>query len=151
MKPLVAAVLLFSTLAAADHQRRQVVVASGPLTVVDRDHLARKLSRIERLLTEGGSGEVRPISEQERRDLLQAMSEKWRPAEALELLAERAPSHWFLIAHVKRITDAIFAPSDKLKAVRILRPRILDPQNHEQLAKRLFSPSGQEEVRRILR
>jgi hypothetical protein len=76
---------------------------------------------------------VRPISDQQFRNINAAMVRESFPREKLRILAQVAPNENFLVSHILSVLMQFNFSSDKLEVVRLMRPTLLDPQNGYQL------------------
>ena len=70
--------------------------------------------------------------------------------ERLDVLQAAAGSRWFTVAQVKGLVESFEFSRERLQAVRILEPRIVDPENTSQLHAAFASASDRAELRRLL-
>ena len=93
---------------------------------------------------------AQPITEPAFRNLMAAMQRESFANGKLRVLEQAAPSNWFLVQQVQQILAELNFPADRLNAVRILKPYILDTNNFFQLYGAFEFPRDKEELRRIL-
>jgi len=93
---------------------------------------------------------VMPIADPAFRNILGAMSCESFADDKLRVLDSAASTNFFLVAQVQQVLAQFNFPGDRLKAVRILRPRILDTDNAFQLYGAFEFPRDKEELKRIL-
>lgn len=91
-----------------------------------------------------------PLSDRDFRILMGALARESFANDKLRVLEQSASTSYFLVAHVQQILADFSFPADRLKAVRILRPRIVDTNNFVQLYGSFEFPRDKEELRRIL-
>jgi hypothetical protein len=94
--------------------------------------------------------QVYPIAEDQLQNLLRAVSKEPFGDGKLRVLELAAPSQYFTVAQVQRILQKFSFGEDKLKAVQVLWPRVLDRQNAYQLEQSFAHSSEKEQLRRIL-
>ncbi|MBX5482654.1 MAG: DUF4476 domain-containing protein, partial [Myxococcaceae bacterium] len=68
----------------------------------------------------------------------------------LQVLDAAARSHYFTVAQVQQILPLFDFSNDRLQAVRLLRPRIIDMQNSYQLYASFTFSGDKDELRKIL-
>jgi hypothetical protein len=93
---------------------------------------------------------VSPMPERAFRQLVGAISRESFSNDKLRVLEQAAPTNWFLVQQVQEILGQFEFPADRLKAVRVMRGRILDTNNYFQLYGAFEFPRDKEELRRIL-
>jgi hypothetical protein len=93
---------------------------------------------------------VGPMPERPFRQLLDAMHRESFANDRLRVLEQAAPTNWFMVQQVQELLGQFEFPADRLKAVRAVRGRIVDPNNSFQLYGAFEFPRDKEELRRIL-
>jgi uncharacterized protein DUF4476 len=93
---------------------------------------------------------AQPMPEPAFRNLLATMSRESFASGRLRVLEQAAPSNWFVVQQVQQVLAQFEFPQDRLNAVRILQPRIVDPNNAFQLYGAFELPRDKDELRRIL-
>jgi hypothetical protein len=93
---------------------------------------------------------VYPLHPQSLAQLKASISEESFPRDQLRVLGSAAPANWFLVAQVKELLALFDFPRDRLKAVELLKPRILDPENSYSLYGSFEFPNDKAELKRIL-
>ena len=93
---------------------------------------------------------VYPIADQNMQNLLGAMNRESFPNDRLRVLGQAAPVNYFLVAQVQQILSQFNFPKDRLQAMRILKPRILDTENYYQLYSSFEFPADKNELKKIL-
>lgn len=93
---------------------------------------------------------VQPIHESRLRQLTQAMARESFSREKLTVLREAARGDNFLVSQTKLLLEQFSFSNDKLEAVRILWPRVLDRDNAFQLYGAFSFSSDKEKLRKIL-
>jgi hypothetical protein len=68
----------------------------------------------------------------------------------LGVLGDAARAHWFSVDQVKQLLGLFAFSPDKLSALRLLAPRLVDPQNRYQIYSAFTFSSDKEEARQIL-
>lgn len=91
----------------------------------------------------------RPMSDRRFDDLLQAMKAEGFPSSKLSVLEAAARDNYFVIAQVKRVVEAFNFPSDRLRAVEIMAPRVVDRRNAYSLYSAFDFDSEREQARAI--
>ena len=97
--------------------------------------------------------EPRPTPPMSARDFERALSSLHHHGfsdERLEAVRQLAAGHWFLVDQVKRVLGAFSFGENKLKALRLLAPRIVDGQHRHLLLEDFTFGSDKEEAGRIL-
>ncbi len=92
---------------------------------------------------------VYPITELALQNLLTVMNREPSVDSRMRVLQQSAPVNYFLVGQVQQMLTRFEFGGDKLQAVRMLKPRILDPENASQLYTSFRSPSDQAELKRI--
>jgi len=92
----------------------------------------------------------RPVEEGALNDVCKALSQEPFSRDKLRLVSELAPTRYFLVTQVERILGQFEFSNDRLEAARILRPRILDPENHFKLYSAFEFSSDKDRLRQIL-
>lgn len=72
------------------------------------------------------------------------------PRDQLRVLESAAPANWFVTPQVTQILKIYSFPRDRLQAVRVLKPRILDVENYYTLYAAFEFPSDKAELKKIL-
>lgn len=72
------------------------------------------------------------------------------PRDQLRVLATAAPSNWFVTGQVAQVLALYSYPKDRLDAVRMLRPRILDMENASRLYASFEYPAEKAKLKEIL-
>jgi hypothetical protein len=93
---------------------------------------------------------VYPIAEDQLQNLIRAIGKEPFGDGKLRVLGLAAPSQHFLVPQVLRILQKFSFGEDKLNAVRVLWPRVLDRQNAYQLEQAFTHSSDKEKLRRIV-
>jgi hypothetical protein len=68
----------------------------------------------------------------------------------LRVLAEAASSNWFRVSHIERILPLFAFSNDKLKALEIISPRLVDRQNKFRIYNLFTFPNDKERAQKIL-
>src|SRR5690606_28031778 len=71
------------------------------------------------------------ISPADLRNLVSALRSRAVTAHRQAHLADRAPAYWFTTAQARQVLDSFAGSADRMRALQVLRPRILDPQNDQ--------------------
>ena len=93
---------------------------------------------------------AQPISESMLRSLLGAIRNEPFSDDQLSVLAEAVPSQYFLVAQAQQILRSFSFSSDRIKAMRLLRPRLLDLENGFKLYESFEYSNDKDELKRIL-
>lgn len=93
---------------------------------------------------------VYPINDPNLQALLGAITRESFPQDKLNVLQQAAPANWFLVAQVQQILSRFEFPRDRLQAMRLLKPRILDTDHYFQLYSSFEFPADKAELKRIL-
>lgn len=93
---------------------------------------------------------VQPIGEARLRKLTEAMARESFPREKLSVLREAAGYDNFLVGQTRQMLEQFSFSNDKLEAVRILWPRVLDRNNAFQLYESFTFSSDKEKLRKII-
>ncbi len=83
--------------------------------------------------------------------LLGAIDNESFSSEKLSVLSTAAPSAWFTIDQVGRLVDAFAHSSDKVEAVRLTRPHIIDRPNGFKLYEHFTFSSDKDAVKALLK
>lgn len=149
----------------------------GTAVVVDRDTLMRQLAGInEKLALATGKAKkdkqlqkllddartepqrpppppqptVQPITEAMLRSLVVAIRNEPFADDQLTVLEEAVPTQYFLVAQAQDLLRIFRFSSDRLKAIRLLRPRLLDLENSFKLYESFEHSSDKDELKHIL-
>jgi hypothetical protein len=93
---------------------------------------------------------VYPMADAAFGGLMRAIATESFPNDRLRVLQQAAPANWFLVAQVQEILRQFAFPQDRLRAMRALKPRILDTANYYQLYASFEFPNDKQELKRIL-
>ena len=93
---------------------------------------------------------VQPITDAMLRSLVAAIRNEPFSDDQLAVLDEAAPTQYFLVAQAQQILRNFTHSSDRLKAMRLLRPRLLDLENSFKLYESFDYSSDKDELKRIL-
>lgn len=93
---------------------------------------------------------VEPIHEARLRQLTQAMAREAFPREKLMVLRDGSRDDNFLVSQTKALLGQFSFSNDKLEAVRILWPRVLDRNNGFQLYEAFPFAADKEKLRQII-
>ncbi|MHA7629121.1 DUF4476 domain-containing protein [Corallococcus sp. M7] len=93
---------------------------------------------------------VRPISDQQFRNITAAMVRESFPREKLRILSQVAPNENFLVTHILSVLGQFNFSNDKLEVVRLMRPTLLDPQNGYQLYQAFPFSNDKQQLQAIL-
>jgi hypothetical protein len=94
--------------------------------------------------------QVQPISDAMLRSMVSAIQNEPFPADKMLVLEEATPTQYFLVSQVQQILPLFKFSQDRLKAMRLLRPRILDLDNGYRLYSSFEFSNDKEELKRIL-
>lgn len=93
---------------------------------------------------------VQPITEAMLRSLMAAIRNEPFADDQLLVLEEAVPTQYFLVAQAQQILRTFNFSSDRVKAMRLLRPRLLDLENGFKLYESFDHSSDKDELKRIL-
>jgi hypothetical protein len=93
---------------------------------------------------------VQPITEAMLRSLGTAIRDEPFAEDQLSVLAETAPTQYFLVSQTQQVLRLFSFSKDRLKAMRLLRPRLLDMENSFKLYESFEFSSDKDELKRIL-
>ncbi|HEX8436029.1 DUF4476 domain-containing protein [Archangium sp.] len=93
---------------------------------------------------------VQPITEAMLRSLVVAIRNEPFADDQLSVLEEAAPTQYFLVAQAQQILRVFNFSKDRLKAMRLLRPRLLDTENGYKLYESFEFSNDKDELKRIL-
>ncbi|WP_158616775.1 DUF4476 domain-containing protein [Corallococcus sp. CA054B] len=93
---------------------------------------------------------VRPITDQQFRNITAAMVRESFPREKLRILSQVAPNENFLVTHILSVLGQFSFSNDKLEVVRLMRPTLLDPQNGYQLYQAFPFSNDKQQLQAIL-
>ncbi|HYO72395.1 MAG TPA: DUF4476 domain-containing protein, partial [Archangium sp.] len=93
---------------------------------------------------------AQPITESMLRSLLSAIRHEPFSDDQLSVLEEAVPTQYFLVAQAQQILRSFTYSSDRIKAMRLLRPRLLDLENGFKLYESFDHSSDKDELKRIL-
>lgn len=91
------------------------------------------------------------ISTGELRNLVSALHSRAGSSQRQAYLAERAYDYWFTTAQARQVLDTFAGSADRMRALQVLRPRILDPQNEQPILTAFAASRDREQARQILR
>lgn len=94
--------------------------------------------------------QVYPISEPQLQNLIQAIQKESFGDGKLRVLEAAAPTQYFLVPQVQKILQKFSFGEDKLDAVRLLWPRVLDRENAYQLYQSFSFPAEKDELKNII-
>jgi len=94
--------------------------------------------------------QVYPISEDQLQSLVRAINKESFGDGKLRVLESAAPSQYFLVPQVMKLLQKFSFGEDKLDAIRVLWPRVLDRENAYQLYQAFSFPSEKEQLREII-
>lgn len=93
---------------------------------------------------------VQPISDAMLRSLVAAIRNEPFADDQLSVLEEAVPTQYFLVAQAQQLLRTFSFSSDRVKAMRLLRPRLLDLENGFKLYESFDHSSDKDELKRIL-
>ncbi|HEX8820333.1 MAG TPA: DUF4476 domain-containing protein [Archangium sp.] len=93
---------------------------------------------------------VQPITEAMLRSLVVAIRNEPFAEDQLDVLGEAAPTQYFLVSQAQQLLRLFTFSKDRLKAMRLLRPRLLDMENSFKLYESFEFSTDKEELKRIL-
>lgn len=93
---------------------------------------------------------VRPISEDRLQGLMKAIAKESFGEGKLRVLQAAAPTEYFLVPQVLKLLQRFSFGEDKLDAVRVLWPRVLDRENSYQLYGAFSFPGEKDELKQII-
>ena len=93
---------------------------------------------------------VQPITEAMLRSLVAAIRNEPFADDQLTVLEEAVPTQYFLVAQAQDLLRNFRFSNDRLKAIRLLRPRLLDLENSFKLYESFEHSSDKDELKRIL-
>ena len=97
-----------------------------------------------------GQPVVYPMQDAAFQKLVKAVREQSFSRERLRVLSEAASTQWFLVAQARKLLEQFDFSQDKLSAVRVLNPRILDRDNLYQLYGSFEFSNDKAELQKIL-
>jgi hypothetical protein len=89
----------------------------------DKEELGRILNHAQ------AASLPQPIAARELERLVQMIRSAPTAEAVFALLSREAPSHWFQVSQVASIIRELPTPDSRMRALTILRPRVLDPQS----------------------
>jgi hypothetical protein len=92
----------------------------------------------------------RPIDDGSLQALIQAINAEGFSDGKTRVIAQAARSHYFLVGQLKRIVEQLAFSADKVGAVQMIAPRLLDRQNAFQIYDAFTFSADKERVRQIL-
>jgi Domain of unknown function (DUF4476) len=93
---------------------------------------------------------VQPITEAMLRSLGTSIRNEPFAEDQLSVLEEAAATQFFLVSQTQQVLRLFSFSKDRLKAMRLLRPRLLDMENSFKLYESFEFSSDKEELKRIL-
>jgi Domain of unknown function (DUF4476) len=93
---------------------------------------------------------VQPITEAMLRSLVTAIRNEPFADDQMAVLEEAVPTQYFLVAQAQDILRIFRFSKDRLKAMRLLRPRLLDLENSFKLYESFEFSNDKDELKRIL-
>jgi hypothetical protein len=93
---------------------------------------------------------VQPITEAMLRSLVVAVRNEPFAEDQLDVLGQAAPTQYFLVNQTQQLLRVFTFSKDRLKAMRLLRPRLLDMENSYKLYESFEFSNDKEELKRIL-
>lgn len=93
---------------------------------------------------------VYPMAPPQFSSLRRAIQSESFSANKLRVLEQATTAHYFICAQVNEVLNDFAFSQDKLQAARLLKPRILDPENKFKLYEAFTFPNDKEELKRIL-
>ncbi|WNG40548.1 DUF4476 domain-containing protein [Archangium violaceum] len=93
---------------------------------------------------------VQPISDGMLRSLVTAIRNEPFADDQLSVLGEAVSTQYFLVAQAQQLLRLFSFSSDRMKAMRLLRPRLLDLDNGFKLYEAFDYSSDKDELKRIL-
>lgn len=93
---------------------------------------------------------VQPINDNRLRRLTDAVARESFSREKLTVLREAAPHDHFLVGQTRMLLEQFTFANDRLEAVRILWPRVLDRNNSFQLYEAFVHSSDKKKLRQII-
>jgi hypothetical protein len=93
---------------------------------------------------------VQPITEAMLRQLVTAVRNEPFADDQLDVLADASSSQYFLVSQTQQLLSIFSFSKDRLKAVRLVRPHLLDPENGFKLYESFEYSKDKEELKRIL-
>lgn len=101
-------------------------------------------------MEEGYDEQVPAMSEAQFQDVLRSMSSHGFSSEQLEVLADVTETNWFFVDQAGRVLELFSFGKDKLAALKLLAPRLLDRQSGYKLYEAFSFEADKKEARRIL-
>ncbi|HYO55569.1 DUF4476 domain-containing protein [Archangium sp.] len=93
---------------------------------------------------------VQPITEAMLRSLVAAIRNEPFADDQLAVLEEAVPTQYFLVSQAQQILRHFNMSKDRLKAMRLLRPRLVDMENSFKLYEAFEFSNDKDELKRIL-
>ncbi len=93
---------------------------------------------------------VQPNHEGKLRQISEAMARESFPREKLTVLRDASQHHHFLVSQMRGLLEQFSFANDRLNAVRILWPRVLDRENGFQLYEAFPFASDKQQLRTII-
>jgi hypothetical protein len=94
--------------------------------------------------------QVQPITEAMLHQLVTAVRNEPFADDQLNVLADASSSQYFLVSQTQQLLLLFKFSKDRLKAVRLVRPHLLDPENGFKLYESFDFSKDKEELKRIL-
>jgi hypothetical protein len=91
----------------------------------------------------------RPMGERRFEEFMRTMDAEPFPRGKMGVVESAARDNWFFVAQLRRIVDALTFPSDKMRAVEIVAPRVVDRENAFSLLGAFTFDSEKEQARKI--
>jgi len=93
---------------------------------------------------------VAPMTQSQLDGLVAAMNEQSFSDDKIAVLTEAMKEAYATVAQVRKLLDQLSFPDDKLQALRLLKGRIVDPENKFQLYGAFVHSSDKDEAKKIL-
>jgi hypothetical protein len=93
---------------------------------------------------------VQPITEALLRSLVTAVRNEPFADDQLNVLSDAATSQYFLVSQTQQLLSLFSFSKDRLKALRLVRPHLLDPENGFKLYESFEFAADKQELKRIL-
>ncbi len=97
-----------------------------------------------------GPGATPPMGREEFDHALAELQSHGFASERMEVLSRLSRQGWFAVDQARRLLEAFPFGKDRLEALELLAPRLVDPENHFRLYEAFTFESDKKQARRIL-